>query len=115
VLVLAGSAGCDALAASGAEAASNPDELLRYLLDGAAPAPHIGDATAPSTRPLFPKLPDDPRARRLYEALDGTPRDLGELADRAGLGAGETMALAIDLEIGGLAARAAGGRYLRLG
>ena len=50
----------------------------------------------------------------MYGVLDGTPRDVSELAARAGISAAEAMALAIDLELGGHAARVAGGRYLRL-
>jgi hypothetical protein len=42
------------------------------------------------------------------------PRDVGELAFRAGLAVGTCAAMVVDLELGGLAARAAGGRYLRL-
>ncbi len=37
-----------------------------------------------------------------------------ELAYRAGLAVGTCAAMVVDLELGGLAARAAGGRYLRL-
>jgi predicted Rossmann fold nucleotide-binding protein DprA/Smf involved in DNA uptake len=53
-------------------------------------------------------------AARLYAALDDVPRDVGELAFRAGLAVGTCAAMVVDLELGGLAARAAGGRYLRL-
>jgi predicted Rossmann fold nucleotide-binding protein DprA/Smf involved in DNA uptake len=65
-------------------------------------------------RPAPPAPPDDPIAARLYAALDDVPRDVGELAFRAGLAVGTCAALVVDLELGGLAARAAGGRYLRL-
>lgn len=99
VVALLGSPGCDALAGAGAKSARSADDILARI-DGRAVA--------------APPLPGDPRARRLLEALDGTPRDLGDLAARAGLRTDEAMALAIDLELGGLAARAAGGRYLRL-
>ena len=50
----------------------------------------------------------------LHDALDATPRDVGDLAFRAGLGIGTCAAMVIDLELGGLAARSAGGRYVRL-
>lgn len=113
LVVLRGSSGCDGLAAAGAEHAGDADELLALVLDGASVSA-TGRVPLPPRAPRRPPLPDDPRARRLYEALDATPRDLGELAVRAGVPAGEAMALAIDLELGGLAARSAGGRYLRL-
>jgi DNA processing protein len=99
VIALLGSPGCDGLAADGALIARSVGDVLSRL-DGAAVAE--------------PPPPADPRARRLYDALDATPRDLGDVAARAGLRPDEAMALAIDLELGGLAARAAGGRYLRL-
>ena len=108
VAVLRGSPGCDALAATGALAASTAEELVALATDRPLAGGHTAAATA------IVQLPDDPRARLLYEALDGTPRDLGEVAARAGIPASEALALAIDLEVGGLAARAAGGRYLRL-
>ena len=53
-------------------------------------------------------------AAKIYAALDGVPRDVGELAFRAGLAVGTCAAMVVDLELGGLAARASGGRYLRL-
>ena len=53
-------------------------------------------------------------AAKIYAALDDVPRDVGELAFRAGLAVGTCAAMVVDLELGGLAARAAGGRYLRL-
>jgi predicted Rossmann fold nucleotide-binding protein DprA/Smf involved in DNA uptake len=53
-------------------------------------------------------------AAKIYAALDHVPRDVGELAFRAGLSVGTCAAMVVDLELGGLAARAAGGRYLRL-
>src|SRR5581483_10128742 len=66
-------------------------------------------------RPLAPlAAPGDPDAARLYAALDRTPRDVGDLAFRAGLAIGTCAAMVLDLELGGLAARAAGGRYIRL-
>jgi predicted Rossmann fold nucleotide-binding protein DprA/Smf involved in DNA uptake len=65
-------------------------------------------------RPAPPPLPDDPLAAKIYAALDGVPRDVGELAYRAGLAVGTCAAMVVDLELGGLAARASGGRYLRL-
>ena len=70
------------------------------ILDGRQPAP--------------PPPPDDPLAAKIYAALDDVPRDVGELAFRAGLAVGTCAAMVVDLELGGLAARAAGGRYLRL-
>jgi len=61
-----------------------------------------------------PELPDDPEERRLYDALDRTPRDVGELAAISGLRITTCAAAVVDLELRGLVARAAGGRYLRL-
>jgi DNA processing protein len=94
-----GSTGTDGLLLTGARAIAGPDDVLA-LLDGRAPAP--------------PLMPEDPDALRLYAALDGVPRDVGDLAFRAGLAVGTCAATVIDLELGGLAARAAGGRYIRL-
>lgn len=86
------------------------------IVDGAVPVTSAADVMAVlEGRPLAPPaLPADSDARRLYEALDRVPRDLGELAFRAGLAASTCAALAIDLELEGLATRAAGGRYVRL-
>jgi DNA processing protein len=99
VVAVPGSPGTDALVALGATPAFSADDVLA-IADG---------------RPLQPPLlPEDPEARRLYDALDGTPRDVGDLAFRAGLGIGTCAAMVIDLELGGLAARSAGGRYVRL-
>ena len=101
VVVMTGSNGCDRMAAGGIPHGAGPDEVLAMAL---------GDWVVPQRR----SEPEDPRALLLYQALDGTPRDLSELAARAGISASEAMSIAIDLEIGGHAARAAGGRYLRL-
>jgi predicted Rossmann fold nucleotide-binding protein DprA/Smf involved in DNA uptake len=100
VVALLGSAGCDALSRSGGTLVGRTVEDLVARIES-QPAPP-------------PPLPVDPRAERLYRALDGVPRDLGEVAQRAGLRADEALAAAVELELGGLAARAAGGRYHRL-
>ena len=99
VAALPGSQGTDRLILGGAVAVAGADDVLA-LLDGKRPAP--------------PALPDDPIAARLYAALDDVPRDVGELAFRAGLAVGTCAAMVVELELEGLAARAAGGRYLRL-
>ena len=100
VAALPGSHGTDALVVAGeAIAVADADDVLA-VLDGKRPAP--------------PALPDDPLAAKIYAALDDVPRDVGELAFRAGLAVGTCAAMVVDLELGGLAARASGGRYLRL-
>jgi DNA processing protein len=99
VAAVPGSAGSDALLLLGAPAVRDAADVLA-LLDGRLPAP--------------PPAPEDPVAARLYAALDEVPRDVGELASRAGLAIALSAATVVDLELGGLAARAAGGRYLRL-
>jgi DNA processing protein len=100
VAAVPGSHGTEALiVAGGAIAVVDGDDVLA-VLDGRRPAP--------------PALPDDPLAQKIYAALDYVPRDVGELAFRAGLSIGTCAAMVVDLELGGLAARAAGGRYLRL-
>ncbi len=99
VAALPGSQGTDAFILAGAVAVDGADDVLA-LRDGKRPAP--------------PALPEDPIAAKLYAALDDVPRDVGELAFRAGLAVGTCAAMVVDLELGGLAARAAGGRYLRL-
>lgn len=99
VAALPGSHGTDAMILSGVTAVEGAADVLA-LLDGKPPAP--------------PSLPEDPLAVKLYAALDHVPRDVGELAFRAGLAVGTCAAMVVDLELGGLAARAAGGRYLRL-
>jgi DNA processing protein len=98
VIALAGSPGCEKLIASGALSARTVDEIFDRL-----------EGNPVAAEPL----PEDPRAARLFQALDATPRDVGDLAARAALRPDEALALAIDLELGGFAARAAGGRYLR--
>jgi DNA processing protein len=99
LVALPGSAGTDGLILTGARAVASVADV-EALLDGRAPAP--------------PVLPEDPAAQRLYAVLDAVPRDVGDLAFRAGLAVGTCAATVIDLELGGLAARAAGGRYVRL-
>jgi DNA processing protein len=99
VVALPGSPGTDGLLLTGARAAWTAQDVLAHL-EGRPVSP--------------PTVPEDPVAVRLYAALDGVPRDVGDLAFRAGLAVGTCAALVIDLEIGGLAARAAGGRYIRL-
>jgi DNA processing protein len=94
-----GSPGTDALLVEGALAVWSASDVLN-VLDGRPVEP--------------PPPPDQPEALRLLGALDQTPRDVGDLAFRAGLSVGTCAALVIDLELGGLAARAAGGRYVRL-
>ncbi len=100
VAALPGSPGTDALVVAGAALAIGGADDALAILDGGKPAP--------------PPLPDDPLAAKIYAALDDVPRDVGELAFRAGLSVGTCAAMVVDLELGGLAARAAGGRYLRL-
>ena len=100
VAALPGSHGTDALLVAGAALAIGGADDVLAILDGKKPAP--------------PPLPEDPLAAKIYAALDEVPRDVGELAFRAGLSVGTCAAMVVDLELGGLAARAAGGRYLRL-
>jgi DNA processing protein len=99
VAAVPGSTGADTFILDGAHAVTGSADVLA-LLDGKSLAP--------------PPPPDDPIAARIYAALDDVPRDVGELAFRAGLAVGTCASLVVDLELGGLAARAAGGRYLRL-
>ena len=99
VVAVPGSSGTDGLLVSGALPATSGDDVLA-ILEGRPIAPPI--------------LPEDPEARKLYEALDAVPRDVGDLAYRAGLAIGTCAAMVIDLELEGLAARAASGRYVRL-
>ena len=99
VAAVPGSPGADALLLAGAQPVMSGADVLA-VLDGKSPPP--------------PDPPEDPAAARLYAALDEVPRDVGELAFRAGLAVGTCAAVVVDLELGGLAARAAGGRYLRL-
>src|SRR5262245_24147373 len=99
VVAMPGSPGTDSLVAEGARPAFDASDVLAiYEGRGIAPA----------------QAPSDPDAARLYAALDGTPRDVGELAFRAGLAVQTTAAMVVDLELEGLAARASGGRYIRL-
>jgi DNA processing protein len=94
-----GSTGTERLLVAGAHPVKTPADVLA-ILDG---------------KPLeAPPVPEDPDARRLYQALDGVPRDVGDLAFRAGLAIGTASAIVIDLELDGLAARTSGGRYVRL-
>jgi DNA processing protein len=99
VVALPGSTGTDGLILTGARAVASAADV-EAVLDGRAPAP--------------PALPEDPSARRLYAVLDAVPREVGDLAFRAGLAIGTCAAMVVDLELVGLAARAAGGRYVRL-
>jgi DNA processing protein len=100
VAALPGSHGSDRLIVSGGAIAVGGAADVLAVLDGKRPAP--------------PAPPDDPLAAKIYAVLDEVPRDVGELAFRAGLAVGTCAAMVVDLELGGLAARAAGGRYLRL-
>lgn len=98
LVVYLGSPGCDALAARGVKAGRTLEDV-QALIAGQG---------------LKPVEPVNPGERQLYQALDHQPRDLAELARRAGLAIMDAMALAIELEVQGLAARVPGGRYLRL-
>jgi DNA processing protein len=94
-----GSTGTDQLLVEGAYRVASAEDVVA-VLEGRPAAP--------------PALPDDPAVVRLYAALDETPRDVGDLAFRAGLAISTCAAAVVDLEIDGLVARAAGGRYVRL-
>jgi DNA processing protein len=100
VLAVPGSSGTDSLLTSGGAVPVMDGEDVLAILDGRQPAP--------------PALPEDPDVRKLYDALDSVPRDVSDLAFRAGLGISTCASMVIDLELSGLAARAAGGRYVRL-
>jgi len=99
VCAVPGSPGTDALLVAGARAVTSGHDVLA-VLEGRDLLP--------------PALPDDPDAARLYAALDQTPRDVGELAYRAGLAVSTCAAAVVDLELEGLVARSSGGRYMRL-
>src|SRR5262249_33918604 len=95
-----GSAGTDLLLTTqGAPPAVTPEDV-RAILEGRPTPP--------------PLLPEAPEARRLSEAVDAAPRDVRDLAVRAGLGNSTRASLVVELELNGLAARAAGGRFVRL-
>lgn len=98
VMVCLGSAGCDALAAQGAAAGRSAADLLNLVEGGRPAAVQVSD----------------PEGARLFQALDGEARELGEVAKRAGIDVAQAMSLAVDLEMQGLVVRAPGGRYLRL-
>ncbi len=105
LLAVSGTRGTDELIVTGqavglCETPSAADVLA--VLDG-----RLSDVAAPA-------LPEDPDERRLYDVLDRTPRDVGELAHLTGLRITTCAAAVVDLELRGLIARAAGGRYLRL-
>jgi DNA processing protein len=98
IAAVPGSPGCDLLVAEGAQAVLSADDVLA-LVEG---------------RPLAPPTPETEEARRLYAALDGQPRDLGDLAFRADLPILSLGQAILELEQAGLCARAAGGRYVRV-
>jgi hypothetical protein len=52
-------------------------------------------------------------AEAVYNVLDGAPRSIAELSRLAKVSVADAAARLVDLEVGGLAARAAGGRYHR--
>jgi DNA processing protein len=99
VIALLGAPGCDRLIAEGAVCARSVEDVLQ-VIDG--------------ERMKLAEVPMEPRAAQLFRVLDREPRDLGEAAARAGLDAATAMAVAIDLEVGGLIVRTAGGRYARV-
>ncbi len=97
--VVPGSAGTDGLALCGAAVVRSAADVL---------------AVARGEEPSRGPAPADPCTAGLYDALDGEPRDLGDLAFRTGLAINTCAAGIVELELAGLAARAEGGRYVRL-
>ncbi len=98
--VLPGSAGTDGLALCGAVVVINDASDVLALVRG--------EPVSAARRP------GDPQLAGLHDLLDGIPRDLGDLAFRAGIAIGSCAAAMAELELAGLAARAEGGRYVRL-
>jgi DNA processing protein len=103
VAAVPGSPGTDHLLAEGAHGVVSAEDV-RALLDGRP----VEGTRRPDARSL------DGTARSLYEALGPSPMDLGELASRARLSIAVCAATVVELEAGGFAARATGGRYQRL-
>ncbi len=85
-------------------AAGAADVLAALGLGGPAQLP-LGAAAIPAGLPAGPAA--------VLAALSRTPRHADELARAAGLGAGETLAALLQLEVEGLAEQRPGQRYLR--
>lgn len=107
VIALLGTPGCDRLIAEGAVCARSVEDVLQ-VIDGRTP-----DRVLEQDPVEWADAPVEGRAAQLFRVLGRDPCDLSEAAARAGLEAGMAMAAAIDLEIGGLIVRTAGGRYVR--
>lgn len=113
VIALLGAPGCDRLIAEGAVCARNVEDVLQLVIIN-------NDGDGRREKELEPEraewadVPVEGRAAQLFRVLGREPCDLSEAAVRAGLDAGAAMAAAIDLEIGGLIVRTAGGRYARV-
>ena len=90
-----GSPGTEALLRCGAAAIHHPIDFVEWMLRGKRVAPTIG-----CPHPLF-------------GLLDGTPRDVDELSQRASLPFAEASRLLADWECEGWVTRLAGGRFRR--
>lgn len=97
------SKGCHSLIKQGAKLVESAQDILEEL--------HL---PAPSAAPANKAASDDPAAHALLEHLGFDPCDIDTLAARSGLAADVVSSLLTQLEIDGIVAAVAGGRYQRV-
>jgi DNA processing protein len=103
------SLGPNALIRDGATLVQHPREILEILFPGPHPLPLFPEE--PSTPE--PEPPPGPPGEVLTALPIGSPRAPEELAESTGLAVDQVLGALLELELGGLVRRAAGGLYSR--
>jgi DNA processing protein len=105
------SLGPNSLIRDGAALVQHPREILETLFPGPRPLPLFPEA--PASAAPEPEPPPGPAGDVLSAIPAGSPRAPEEIAETTGLAVDQVLGALLELELGGLVRRVAGGLYGR--
>jgi DNA processing protein len=107
------SLGPNALIRDGATLVQHPREILETIFPGSGPGPRPLPLSPETPQTPEPEPPPGPPGEILSALPAGSPRAPEELAEATGLAVDQVLGVLLELELGGLVRRTAGGLYSR--